>query len=114
MRKLFVLIALVLCPALSAGNIDKKLPDFPNLVRYGCSIKGPVNQIDYNDPTGRGRPVWILTVWAAHQGPLEKKSTKDWKLWYSSREKRAKALTDCDKWMEKVSRKVKASLLQSQ
>ena len=108
MRKMLVLIALVLCPALSAGNIDKKLPDPVNLRRYGCVIKGPVWRTDYNDPAGKQKRVWVLMVWAAHQDPLAKKATKDWKLWYSDRSKRAKALTDCDKWMERVSRKVKA------
>ena len=109
MSKLAVLIALALCPALSAGNIDKKFPDLTNLVRYGCVVNGPVWQSDHNDPRGRQRRVWTLTVWAAHQNPFDKKPTKDWKLWYSSRSKRAKALTDCDKWMEKLSRKRKAS-----
>jgi hypothetical protein len=109
MRKLLVLIALVLCPALSAGKIDKKLPDPTNLRRYGCVVNGPVWRTDYNDPQGRKRKVWVLTVWAAHQGPSDKKATKDWKLWYSDRTKRAKALTDCDKWMERVAKKIKAS-----
>ncbi len=107
MGKLAILIALVLCPALSAGNIDKKLPDPTNIVSYGCVVKGPVWRTDHNDPRGRQRRVWILTVWAAHQDPLAKKATRDWKLWYSDRRKRAKSLTDCDKWMERVSRKVK-------
>jgi len=108
MRKLFVLIALVLCPALSAGNINKKLPDFKNLARFGCVVNGPMWRTDYNDPQGRQRKVWVLTVWAAHRDPLTKKAVEDWKLWYSDRSKRAKSLTDCDKWMSKVSRKVKA------
>ena len=112
MRKLVILIALSFCPALSAGNIDKKFPDLTNLVRYGCVVNGPVWQSDHNDPRGRQIKVWTLTVWAAHQNPFDKKPTKDWKLWYSSRSKRAKALTDCDKWMEKLSRKRKASPLQ--
>ena len=113
MGKLVILIALILCPALSAGNISKKLPDLLNLVRYGCVIEGPVWRTDHNDPQGRQRKVWTLTVWASHRGPFAKKATKDWKLWYSSRSKRAKALDDCDKWMERVSRKVKAFRLQS-
>ena len=114
MSKLAVLIALALCPALSAGDIDKKFPDLTNLVRYGCVVNGPVWRTDYNDPRGQQRKVWTLTVWAAHQDPLAKKATtKDWKLWYSDRRKRAKALTDCDKWMEKLSRKVKAFRSQS-
>ena len=112
MGKLVVLIALILCPALSAGNIDKKLPDFLNLVSYGCVVKGPVWRTNYNDPRGQQRRVWTLTVWASHQDPFAKKATKDWKLWYSDRSKRVKALTDCDKWMEKVARKRKASLSQ--
>ena len=113
MGKLVVLIALVLCPALSAGDIDKKLPDVVNLKRYGCVVNGPVWRTDHNDPQGRQRRVWILTVWAAHRDPLAKKAVKDWKLWYSDRNKRAKALTDCDKWMERVSRKVKVFRSQS-
>ena len=108
MRKLVILIALMLCPALSAGNISKKLPDPVNLRSYGCVINGPVWSTNYNDPQGKQREVWILTVWAAHQDPLAKKATRDWKLWYSDRRKRAKSLTDCDKWMERVSRKAKA------
>ena len=109
MRKLAILIALMLCPALSAGNIDKKLPNPVNLRNYGCVINGPVWRTDHNDPRGQQRRVWILTVWAAHQDPLAKKATRDWKLWYSDRRKRAKALTDCDHWMERVAKKVKAS-----
>lgn len=107
MGKLVVLIALVLCPAFQAGNIDKKLPDLANLVRYGCVINGPILKRNYNDPAGRERRVWKLTVWAEHQSPFDKKPIRDWTLWYSDRHKRAKALTDCDKWMERVSRKVK-------
>ena len=112
MRKLVILIALMLCPALSAGDINKKLPDPVNLRSYGCIINGPVWRTDHNDPSGRQRRVWILTVWAAHQDPLAKKAVKDWKLWYSSRSKRAKALMDCDKWMERVAKKMKASQAQ--
>ena len=114
MGKLVILIALVLCPALSAGNIDKKLPGLVNLVSYGCTVKGPIVKRNYNDPAGRVRVVWVLTIWAEHRDPLARKAVRDWKLWYSDRSKRAKALTDCDKWMERVSRRVKASLLPSQ
>ena len=108
MRKLVILIALMLCPALSAGNIDKKLPDPVNLRSYGCVVNGPVWSTNYNDPQGKQRKVWILTVWAAHQDPLAKKATKDWKLWYSDRPKRSKALDDCDKWMDKVAKSARA------
>ena len=114
MGKLVVLIALVLCPALSAGNIDKKLPDLLHLARYGCVVRGPVWQTDHNDPRGEQRRVWTLTVWAAHRDPLAKKATKDWKLWYSSRSKRVKALTDCDKWMDRVAKKARVFRSQSQ
>ena len=113
MRKLVILIALVLCPALSAGNIDKKLPDLTNLSSYGCVVRGPIIKRNYNDPVGRARPVWVLTVWAEHRDPLAKKAVRDWKLWYSDRKKRAKALTDCDGWMEKVAKKLRVSLLPS-
>ena len=109
MGKLVILIALALCPALSAGNIDKKLPDLANLTRYGCVVNGPVLRIDHSDPRGQQRKVWILTVWASHQGS----SNRDWKLWYSDRSKRAKALKDCDKWMERLTKKVKAFRLRS-
>ena len=109
MRKLVVLIALVLCPPALTGNIDKKLPNLANLTSYGCVVNGPVWQADHNDPRGQQRRVWILTVWAAHRDPLAKKAVKDWKLWYSARSKRAKALTDCDLWMSRVAKKVKAS-----
>ena len=108
MGKLVVLVALMLCLPISAGNISKKLPDFTNLTRHGCVIEGPILKTDHNDPAGTMRTVWVVTVWAEHKGPFSKKSIKDWKLWYSDRTKRMKAFADCDRWLEKVSKQVKA------
>ncbi len=86
----------------SAGGLDEKLPTLDGFVRYGCAVKGPVTQVKHNDPSGRSEDVWILTVWVEHRDPRTGKVVRDWKLWYSTRSKRMKALTDCDKFMERV------------
>ncbi len=86
----------------SAGGLDDKLPDLDGLVRYGCSVQGPIQQIDHGDPSGKARSVWSVTFWAEHKSLFGKKVRKDWKLCYSFRKKRIKGLTDCDKFMERV------------
>ena len=88
----------------SAGGLDDKLPALDGLVRYGCSVQGPIRQIDYDDPSGKARSVWSVTFWAEHISAFGKKVRKDWKLLYSFRKKRSKGLTDCDKFMERVSK----------
>ncbi len=88
----------------SAGGLDDKLPALDGLVRYGCSVQGPIQQIDHGDPSGRTRPVWSVTFWAEHISAFGKKVRKDWKLLYSFRKKRSKGLTDCDKFMDRVSK----------
>ena len=88
----------------SAGGLDDKLPALDGLVRYGCVVRGPIQQIDYDDPSGKARSVWSVTFWAEHISAFGKKARKDWKLLYSFRKKRIKGLTDCDKFMERVSK----------
>ena len=88
----------------SAGGLDDKLPALDGLVRYGCSVRGPISQIDHGDPSGKVRSVWSVTFWAEHISLFGKKARKDWKLLYSFRKKRIKGLTDCDKFMERVSK----------
>ena len=86
----------------SAGGLDDKLPALDGLVRYGCSVQGPILQIDHADPSGRTKSVWSVTFWAEHMNIFAKKARKDWKLLYSFRKKRIKGLTDCDKFMDRV------------
>ncbi len=88
----------------SAGGLDDKRPALDGLVRYGCLVRGPIQQLDHDDPSGRTRPVWSVTFWAEHMSAFGKKVRKDWKLLYSFRKKRIKGLTDCDKFMERVSK----------
>ena len=88
----------------SAGGLDDKLPALDGLVRYGCLVQGPITYIDHDDPSGRTWPVWSVTFWAEHISALEKKARKDWKLLYSFRKKRSKGLTDCDKFVARVSK----------
>ena len=87
----------------SAGGLDDKLPALDGLVRYGCAVKGPILQVDHGDPSGKTMSVWSVTFWAEHISLFGKKARKDWKLLYSFRKKRIKGLTDCDKFMERVS-----------
>ncbi len=77
----------------SAGGLDNKLPALDGLVRYGCVVQGPIQQIDHGDPSGRTRTVWSVTFWAEHISAFGKKARKDWKLLYSFRKKRIKGLT---------------------
>ncbi len=88
----------------SAGGLDDKLPTLDGLVRYGCSVQGPITQVDHADPSGKARSVWSVTFWAEHMSLFGKKVRKDWKLLYSFRKKRIKGLTDCSKFMERVSK----------
>ncbi len=88
----------------SAGGLDDKLPTLDGLVRYGCSVQGPIRQIDHADPSGKARSGWSVTFWAEHISAFGKKARKDWKLLYSFRKKGSKGLTDCDKFMERVSK----------
>ncbi|KKL24930.1 hypothetical protein LCGC14_2410370 [marine sediment metagenome] len=101
MGKLVVLIALVLCPALSAGDINKKLPDLALTVSTGCHVSRVLD-------TRTKKEAWQVVVWARHAGS-DPEAKEDWKLWYSTRTKRMKALKDCDKWLERVAKKIKAS-----
>ena len=89
-------------PTATAGGLDEKLPSLDGLVRYGCSVQGPITQIDHSDPRGKRRSVWSVTFWAEHISLFGKKVRKDWKLLYSFRKKRIKGLTDCDKFMDRV------------
>ncbi len=88
----------------SAGGLDDKLPALDDLVRYGCLVQGPIQQLDHDDPSGRTRPVWSVTFWAEHISAFGKKARKDWKLLYSFRKKRSKGLTDCDGFLARVSK----------
>ena len=98
MGKLVILIALVLCPALSAGNIDHKLPDLTRTITTGCTIKQVFD-------TRIQKSAWMVTVWARYVGSDSKK--KDWKLWYCTRKKRMKAMGDCDHWLKVVAKAIK-------
>ncbi len=89
-------------PTATAGGLDEKLPTLDGLVRYGCSVRGPILQVDHAHPSGRTKSVWSVTFWAEHISLLGKKVRKDWKLLYSFRKKRRKGLTDCDKFMDRV------------
>ena len=100
MRKLVILIALILCLPTSSGNIDKKLPDLERTVLTGCEVKQVLD-------ARTKESVWQLIVWAHYSSLAPEK--KDWKLWYSTRTKRMKALKDCDLWLKQVAKKVKAS-----
>ena len=86
----------------SAGGLDDKLPALDGLVRYGCSVQGPIQQLDHGDPSGKARSVWSVTFWAEHMSLFGKKARRDWKLLYSFRKKRIKGLIDCDNFMERV------------
>ncbi len=88
----------------SAGGLDDKLPALDGLVRYGCVVQGPIQQVDHGDPSGKVRSVWSVTFWAEHMSAFGKKARMDWKLLYSFRKKRSKGLTDCDKFMDRVSK----------
>ena len=88
----------------SAGGPNDKLPALDGLVRYGCLVQGPIQQLDHGDPSGKARSVWSVTFWAEHLSAFGKKARKDWKLLYSFRKKRIKGLTDCDNFMERVSK----------
>ncbi len=97
-------LALMLCFASIAKgeNLDKELPALDGLTTYGCYVNGPIRLLDPNDAAGRERDVWKATFWAAHKSVFDKKPRKDWKLLYSFRKKRIKALTDCDKFLDRV------------
>jgi hypothetical protein len=41
-------------------------------------------------------------LWAEHKSLFAAKPKKDWKLHYSYRKKRIKALKDCDKFLDRV------------
>ena len=88
----------------SAGGLDDKLPALDGLVRYGCLVQGPIKSVDHADPSGKARSVWSVTFWAEHISALGKKARRDWKLLYSFRKKRSKGLTDCDKFLARVSK----------
>ncbi len=97
---LAMLVSFSFSPA--AAQLDKKLPALDGLVRYGCAVKGPIQQVDHNDLAGRTRMVWSVTFWAEHKDLLTGKLSKDWKLLYAYRKKRIKGLKDCDKFMDRV------------
>ena len=101
MGKLVILIALVLCPALSADNIDKKLPDLKRTISTGCYISQILD-------VRTKQKMWQVVVWARYAG-TDSKAKEDWKLWYSTRTKRMKVMGDCDKWLKMVAKKIKAS-----
>lgn len=98
-------------PAIAVG-LNENLPSMDKLVRYGCSVRGPLAQIDHRDRRGRVRQVWSVTFWAEHMSTLGSKIRKDWKLLYSFRKKRSKGLSDCDKFMKRVkkARRVKVNV----
>ena len=88
----------------SAGGLDDKLPALDGLVRYGCLVQGPFQQLDYANPSGRTRPVWSVTFWAEHGDAFKTKIRRDWKLLYSFRKKRSEGLADCDRFVARVSK----------
>jgi hypothetical protein len=74
------------------------------LVRYGCSVSGPVLKTDYNNPRGRETPVWVVRCWAEHKCPFDKKAVRDWKIWLSDRDSLEEGNKDCMKWMKRIKR----------
>ena len=102
MKNYSVLLLSFLSIRALAANLDDKLPALEGLVRRGCSIYGPIVQVDHGDPAGRERTVWSVMFWAEHQDSLGAKPKRDWKLLYSYRNKRSKALQDCDRFLERV------------
>ena len=121
MRKLVVAMAATVLvaglgasPALPAENaLDKKLPEFEGLQRYGCEVRGPMTQFDHSRPDLKTRLVWRVTFWAEHKSPYEEKVKRDWKLLYSYREKRRKGLDDCDAFLDRVRKAHEARYLAS-
>jgi len=101
-----VVFLLLLPLSLQAGKLEDKLPPLEGLVRYGCAVKGPILQIDHNNPSGRKRPVWSVDFHADHKDMFSGKVRRDWKLLYAFRKKRRKGLDDCEKFMERVSRAI--------
>lgn len=100
MQRVVVILAVVLAIPCFGGDLDKKLPSLEDLIRHGCIVSGPVQMSNYNDPLLRLHTVWTVNFWAEH-GTF-KESKRDWKLFYSFRKSRKKALADCDKFMTRV------------
>lgn len=88
----------------AGGGLDKELPSLDGLVRYGCTVQGPINMLDHSSPQSKWQRVWSVTFWAEHKSTYKAKPVKDWELSYSYRTKRIKALVDCDRFMERVKR----------
>jgi hypothetical protein len=99
-----MILAVVLAIPCLCGNLDKKLPALEGLVRWNCTVKGPIWQMDHNDPSGKNVKVWMVDFAAEHRDLLSGKVKKDWKLFYGYRKSRKKGLSDCDKFMERVDR----------
>jgi len=104
MQRVVMVLAVVLAIPCFGGNLDKKLPALEGLVRWNCTVKGPILQLDHNHPSGRTREVWTVDFTAEHKDLLSGKVKKDWKLFYGYRKSRMKGLVDCDKFMERVER----------
>ncbi len=104
MQRVVMILVIVLAIPCFGGNLDKKLPALEGLVRYGCLVKGPIWQMDHNDPGGRNIKVWRVSFSAEHENIISGKVKKDWKLFYAYRKSRKKGLLDCDKFMERVDR----------
>lgn len=101
-----VIYAIILFLALPSptGDVSKKLPPFLNLVRYGCKTNGPIRKMDYGDPLGREREVWVTTCWAEHRSPFDKKALRNWSFWLSDRDDLESGNKDAMKWMKRVKR----------
>jgi len=104
MRCVVMILAVVLAIPCFGGDLDKKLPSLEGLVRWNCTVKGPVWQLDHNHPSGRRTKVWTVDFSAEHKDILSGEVKKDWKLFYAFRKSRKKGLDDCDKFMERVDR----------
>ncbi len=104
MQRVVMILVIVLAIPCFGGDLDKKLPPLEGLVRWGCAVKGPILQLDHNDPSGRSVKVWTVDFSAEHKDLMSGKVKKDWKLFYAYRKSRKKGLSDCDKFMERVER----------
>lgn len=103
-KLLFLLIVLFAVLCASAGDVSKKLPPLLNLVRYGCKTNGPVRKMNYRDPQGRTRDVYVTVCWAEHRSPFDKKALRSWSFWLSDRSDLESGNKDALKWMKQVRR----------
>jgi hypothetical protein len=61
---------------------------------------------------GAGRGTWHVDIWADYEARAAAAEAQrhDWALLLSVREKRSKALEDCDRWMTNISKKLRRAV----